>query len=247
MRPTFPPSPSARSGFTLIEVLVAMVVMSLLAVMAWQGMDGIVRARDASQARLDQTLRINTVLAQWEQDLASLQDSQTVPALTFDGITLRLVRRTEHGLQLVAWSLRPAEQAGQQQLLRWTSTPVTSVRDLQDVWIRSQQFVGTEPGQLRTLTGVAQWQIYFYRNNSWSNAQSSGDVAQGDSAAAAPGKVVLSSTSNNGTSPSPLPQQQSQREALPTGVRMVVTFAEGSGLTGALTRDIALGPQWPNR
>jgi general secretion pathway protein J len=36
-------------GFTLIEVLVAMSVMAIMAVMAWQGVDGIVRARDASQ------------------------------------------------------------------------------------------------------------------------------------------------------------------------------------------------------
>ena len=40
-------------GFTLVEVLVALVVMSLLAVMAWQGVDGMVRARDASQRRLE--------------------------------------------------------------------------------------------------------------------------------------------------------------------------------------------------
>ena len=38
-------------GFTLVEVLVALVVMATLAVMAWQGVDGIVRTRDASQAR----------------------------------------------------------------------------------------------------------------------------------------------------------------------------------------------------
>lgn len=235
----------ASCGFTLIEVLVAMVVMALLAVMAWQGMDGIMRARDSSQTRLDQTLRTNTILAQWEQDLSSLQDSQTVPALSFDGITLRLIRRTEQGLQLVAWSLRPSEQPGQQQLLRWTSTPVQSVKDLQDVWIRSQQFVGTEPGQLRTLTGLAQWQIYFYRNNSWSNAQSSGDVAPGDASPAPPPPNVLRPVPPPDGIPAPTPSAP-RREVLPTGVRLVVTYAEGSGQAGTLTRDIALGPPWPN-
>uniref|UniRef100_UPI00355A8090 PulJ/GspJ family protein n=1 Tax=Piscinibacter sp. TaxID=1903157 RepID=UPI00355A8090 len=68
-------------GFTLVEVLVAMMIMAILAVMAWQGVDGIVRTRDFSQARLEQTLRLNTVIAQWEQDLASLQDSNTTPPL----------------------------------------------------------------------------------------------------------------------------------------------------------------------
>ena len=66
---------SARraGGFTLIEVLVAMVVMAIMSLMAWQGVDGIVRTRAANQVRLEQTLRLETVISQWEQDLASLQ------------------------------------------------------------------------------------------------------------------------------------------------------------------------------
>jgi len=90
-----------HAGFTLVEVLVALMVMALLAVMAWQGVDGILRTRQASQTRLDQVLRLNTVLAQFEQDLHELQDTQVVPALAFDGGTLRLTRRSERCLQLV--------------------------------------------------------------------------------------------------------------------------------------------------
>ncbi|MGZ5275798.1 MAG: PulJ/GspJ family protein, partial [Caldimonas sp.] len=81
------------AGFTLVEVLVAMVVMAIMSLMAWQGVDGIVRARDANQGRLEQTLRLETVVSQWEQDLASVQESSAVPALTCDGQTLRLTRR----------------------------------------------------------------------------------------------------------------------------------------------------------
>jgi general secretion pathway protein J len=55
-----------HSGFTLVEVLVALMIMALMAAMAWQGVDGVVRSRNDSQARLEQTLRLNTVVAQWE-------------------------------------------------------------------------------------------------------------------------------------------------------------------------------------
>lgn len=229
------PHSSSRQlqGFTLIEVLVAMTIMAILAMMAWQGVDGIVRTREFSQKRLDQTLRLNTVMAQWELDLSSIQETAvpgrsssgqfpTLGSLSFDGNTLRLLRRTDQGLQWVNWSLRPGALPGEQQLLRWTSTPTTSLKDLQDTAERTEQFVGTEPGQLRTLTGISQWQIYFFRGNSWSNAQSSGDAAP--LGGATPGGVRI--------------------EALPEGVRLVLTFAEGSGLSGALTRDIALGPKW---
>lgn len=212
-----------HSGFTLVEVLVALMVMALLAIMSWQGVDGIVRSRDISQARLDQTLRLNTVMAQWEQDLGSIQESPASPALSFDGITLRLIRRTDTGLQLVTWSLRPGDTPEQQRLLRWTSPSLTNSQDLQDMWARSQQFVGSEPGQLGTLNGVSQWQIYFYRGNGWSNAQSSGDVVQ-------PGVDA--------------PAPSLRREELPTGVRLVLSFSPGSGLGGTLTRDVALGPVW---
>jgi general secretion pathway protein J len=168
--------PCAR-GFTLVEVLVAMVIMAILAVMAWQGVDGIVRARDASQSRLEQTLRLNTVLAQWEQDLASMQDSRgAVPPLGFDGATVRLTRRTERGMQVVTWTLQPSPEgtAGGGSLLRWAGPPVTTRGELQDMWFRTQQFQGLEVGQLRTLKGLSQWQVYCYWNDAWSNCQSTG-------------------------------------------------------------------------
>ena len=117
------PPPRLR-GFTLVEVMVAMMVMAILAVMAWQGVDGIVRTREASQARLEQTLRMNTIVGQLEQDLVSVQESPSVPGLSFDGATLRLTRRAERGLQVVAWSLRPSpEGAGGGTLQRWAGPP----------------------------------------------------------------------------------------------------------------------------
>jgi general secretion pathway protein J len=161
-----------HAGFTLVEVLVAMTIMAVMAMMAWQGVDGIVRARDASQSRLEQTLRLSSVMAQWDQDLASIQESAAVPALTCDGSTVRLTRRAEGGLQVVAWALRPDSNG--MTWWRWASAPVTTVGELQDNWLRTQQFQGGEPGQLRTVGGIASWNVYFYRGNAWSNCQSSG-------------------------------------------------------------------------
>ena len=162
------------AGFTLVEVLVAMVVMAIMAGMAWQGVDGIVRARDSSQARLEQTLRLNTVIAQWDQDLASIQDSNAVPqALACDGASVRMVRRTPEGLQIVAWSFRPDDSGGA--WVRWAGPAVTSIGDLQDSWLRSLQLQGGEQGSLKTLTGMTGWQVYFYQTNGWANCQSTGN------------------------------------------------------------------------
>ena len=223
-------------GFTLIEVLVAMLVMAIMAVMAWQGVDGVVRARAASQERLERTLRLNTVVAQWEQDLASIQDTSVVPlALSCDGASVRLTRRTPTGLQVIAWTLRPdaGGAAGNGALERWAGPSVTTTGELQDSWLRSLQLQGGETGQLRTLSGLAAWQVYFYQGNAWSNCQSTGDVAS-------------SSTSSSTTVVAPSAAASTptvtQRQALPKGVRVVLSFAPGSGLNGDLTRDVLLGP-----
>ncbi len=189
-------------GFTLIEVLVALSIMAVLATMAWQGIDGMARSRDVSNAAVEGTLRINTTLAQWERDLQSLQDTGSVPPLRFDGATLRLTRTTDDGVQLVAWSLRDGAW------WRWASPAFTRAADLQDAWLGSQQLLGNEPGTLRVLGDTSAVQVYFYRGSGWSNAQSSGDVAPTGSAVAGTTPVV--------------------EEQLPTGIRLVLSLAGGT-------------------
>jgi general secretion pathway protein J len=190
-------------GFTLVEVLVAMVIMAIMAVMAWQGVDGIVRTRNASQQRLETTLRLNTVIAQWDQDLASYQETNVdLGVITCDGASVRITRRTPDGVQLVVWTLRPADN-NTSNWERWPGPVVVTTDELRDSLMRSRQLQGGEPGTLRALTGLASWQVYFYRGNAWTNCQSSADTAQ----------------------------------AIPKGVRLVLSFAPGSGVNGDLTRD----------
>ena len=218
------PSTRMRTrGFTLIEVLVAMVVMAIMSLMAWQGVDGISRTRESNQVRLEQILRLETVIAQWEQDLAALQETSAVPTLRCDGQSVRLTRRAEGGMQVVLWSLRPDGRDSVWQ--RWAGPATTTTRGLQDSWLRTQQFQGGEDGQLRALEGLETWQVYFYRGNAWSNCQSTDDTA--------PVTPVSASAPASGAAP---------RALLPTGVRVVLAFAPGSGLNGSLVRDVLIAP-----
>lgn len=229
-----PPRPRRRlTGFTLVEVLVALFAMALLAGMAWQGIDGIARTREASERRLDALLRTQTVMAQWEQDLSQLQDGLSAPPLSFDGATLRITRRQAEGLQVVAWSLR----AGR--LWRWAGPVVTSRRELQDQWLQSQQLMGSEPGQLLTLEGLVQWQLFCWRGNAWSNCQSSNDVAVAGAAPPPPANPPPP-----GAAPGVPPGGAVAQQLLPTGVRVVLGFADGAGVGsgGSLTRDVPLAP-----
>ena len=197
-------SHSHGHGFTLVEVLVALVIMAILSAMAWQGLDGVLRARDASRDSIDRTTRLATVLTQWEQDLQAVHDTGVVPPLTFDGQTLRLTRRVDDGVVLVAWAVRNGLWQ------RWAGATVQRVGLLQQAWLASQQFLGNEAGQLTVADAASEWQIYFYVGNAWANAQSTGNVV----AAPAAGAPTV-------------PQVQQE---LPSAVRLVITLS-GNKLT----------------
>jgi len=155
----------------LVEVLVALLIMAGLAALAWRGLDTIVRARDGSGEVMDRTLRLNTIVTQWEQDLLAVQDTGAVPPISFDGQSLRLTRRAEGGITLVVWALRG--DAWQ----RWAAPVATRSNELGEHWLRSQQLLGNEAGQL-TVAQAVDWQVFFYRGNAWTNAQSTGDFQQ---------------------------------------------------------------------
>lgn len=221
----------STQGFTLVEVLVALTLMAAMAVMAWRGIDAMLRSREISQASLLRSERLHTVLAQWEQDLRSLQDSSTLNPLSFDGISLLLTRRQREGMQVVSWNLRDGR------LYRWESPVVTTQSALIEAYARSQQALLQDSQQQVVMEGVASWQMFFYRGNAWSNAQSSDDIGSEEKPTGAPPSAASGASSQGGTPP------PSPRRLLPSGVRMQLDFAAGSGLDGRLVRQLALEPQ----
>jgi general secretion pathway protein J len=239
MKPALKAPRRGSSGFTLVEVLVALLVMAILAGLAWQALGSVLRARDDSQLRVDRTVRLATVLTQWEQDLQAVHDTEAVPPLAFDGQSLRLTRRSEGGVQLVAWAVR------NNQWQRWAGPTLVNTGELQEAWLRSQQLLGTEPGTVLLAEEASQWQIYFARGGQWSNAQSSGDLVATPVAAPPPSPPPAPAPTEGtpappGTPPAAPPAAAlpgQVREALPEAVRLQITLGGQ-----VLTRDIALGP-----
>ena len=227
------------TGFTLVEVLVALVLMAVMAMMAWRGVDAMARSRDISQASIESTARLQTVMAQLQQDLAQLYDPQLdkLPAISFDGATLRIVRQRDAGATLVAWSMRGGD------FVRWES-PISSTSNalLNALQLSQQALNQNAPQRLQALTGVTGWQVLFFRGSTWSNAQSSDDVVNtsvNGNAVPAPDAAASSSVgsgTNNGT-------VVTVTRALPTGVYLKLDFAPDSGFNGSVERKFMLGPQ----
>ena len=214
-------------GFTLVELLVALFAMALLAVMSWRGLDGMVRAQAMTSARADEVLTLQVGLAQWSADLDAILQLPGIPALDWNGRVLRVTRRDTsapaNGVLVVAWTLR----AGQ--WLRWQSPPLTTRGELDQAWLKADQWSqtpGDEERRLEVAVGPLQeWQIFYYRSDAWTNPQSS--------------DAVSTPVAPTGLTPQAAAELARQNPTFPDGVRLVLTLPQGQALAGRITRDWA--------
>jgi len=220
-------------GFTLIEVLVAISVMALMSLMAWRGLDGMLRTQSSLQTRADDIRTLQAGLAQWQTDLDQLAELPGTPSWSWDGNVLRLTRRTADtppgtgatpSVRVVAWTWRndPGRPGGGD-WQRWQSPPLTQRQDWQAAWDLAQQWSQT-PGeatragqvQIHPLSG---WQLFVHRGGSWANPLSSDVVAPDNAQTGNPGGR---STAGHTT---------------PDGVRLVLSLPPGPAGGGSLSLD----------
>ena len=102
------------AGFTLVELLVAISILAMVAVLGWRGLDGIVRARQALTEQMETTRGMQLAFAQMQSDCEHMADSATMekrPFLLADNDRMTLVRTviTEDAparLQVVAYRVQ---------------------------------------------------------------------------------------------------------------------------------------------
>jgi len=207
-----------HAGFTLVEVLVALVILAFMALMAWRAMDALLSTREVAQSHLDNSMRLQTVLEQFERDVQAAQDSGVTPGLAFDGASLRVTRRQAEGMQLIVWTLRSGR------LYRWAGPTVQRQDELRENVLQSYQQNENDARLITTLEGLTDWQMYFFRGTAWTNAQSSADAQTPE----------LPASSASG----PVPNNAVASSSLPTGLRLVLSFQEPGG---KLSKTVLLG------
>jgi general secretion pathway protein J len=237
--------PKTLRGFTLIELMVAIGIMALMAILSWRGLDGMTRAQSQLQTRADEVLALQAGLGQWGADLDAMVQLPQVQPLDWDGRALRLTRRTPPVVQpvgdaangdvdaprarplaalneavlVVAWTRREIEGAGQ--WLRWQSAPLRTRGEVAAAWAQAAQWAQNPGDDERRrevrIAPLTQWQVFYYRGDAWSNPLSSNGLA----GSAAPGAPIAADA------------------AVPEGVRLVLTLPAGQAISGVLTRDWA--------
>lgn len=190
-------SRSRRAGFTLVELLVAIGILAMVAVLGWRGLDGIVRARVALTADMETTRGMQLAFAQMENDCQNAAGQELMrgqPALLWDADRLTLVRKVfvenePSRLQVVSYRIVNG------QLLRRESPGSRDLSQIAGLWqaIASDAPAENSPSVVLQV-GVIGMQLQGWVNNAWRNEPNAtgGDGQQPavDPAAAAAGRSL---------------------------------------------------------
>lgn len=132
---------ASERGFTLIEVMVALLLMAIMSVLSWRALDSMVRTREALTQRGEQFDGVRALFSQWDEDCRALGAPDRwlagVPVHLGDN-QVALIRDRVDG-QGVHHAVFVVYRYQDQAIQRLESTQVDGRQELQRNWAALQQ------------------------------------------------------------------------------------------------------------
>jgi general secretion pathway protein J len=120
-------------GFTLLELLVAITLLAILAVIAWRGLDSMTRTHEALAQRDERIEALKTAYAQFDADCTQLADPNTLSRspVEVDANRVLMVRDRRDDGQPPAWQV-VLYRIVDGRLERLQTQPITNRGDLRN-------------------------------------------------------------------------------------------------------------------
>ncbi len=155
-------------GFTLVELLVAISILAIVAVLGWRGLDTIVRARVALTEQMETTRGMQLAFAQMQSDAEHMAGEELLgrrPALQAANDRLTLVRvvfieNEPARLQVVSYRVVGGA------LIRRESPATRDLAQLDGLWQAAITDADTS-APVVLQTGVNGMQVLLWQNNAW--------------------------------------------------------------------------------
>lgn len=156
-------------GLTLIELLIAITVLAVVAVLGWRGLDSIVRSRIALTAEMERTRGVQLAFAQLERDCANIISAEMFPKhppLVAEQQRLVLIRKVlaENQpvlLQVVAYRIRNGV------LTRRESIPTRNLAELDTAWMLNDDSVAKEEVALEAGVNTMKVRVWASNASTW--------------------------------------------------------------------------------
>jgi general secretion pathway protein J len=160
-----------QRGLTLVELLVAISVLAIVAVLGWRGLDGIVRARITLTSDLEQTRGMQLIFAQLQSDCLHLASPTILlnrPSILAKPAQLNLVRTVfadsqPSRLQVVSYQVKEGV------LIRRESVATRDLVELDTMWQSAISNTDVAPiVALQSGVSAMTMRFWFAGSNGWS-------------------------------------------------------------------------------